>query len=38
MTNKLKQKRKAIPLHDMVALGGEELWLLLIIDLGTRRR
>jgi hypothetical protein len=28
--------KKAVPLHAMVALGGEEVQLLLILDLGTR--
>jgi hypothetical protein len=27
---------KAVPLHAMEALGGEEVYLLLILDLGTR--
>jgi hypothetical protein len=29
-------KAKAVPLHAMQALGGEEVQLLLILDLGTR--
>jgi hypothetical protein len=29
---------KAVPLHTMEALGGEEVQLLLIHDLGTRWR
>jgi hypothetical protein len=27
---------KAVPLHAMEALGGEKVYLLLILDLGTR--
>jgi hypothetical protein len=30
------RKSKTVPLHAMQALGGEEVWLLLIHDLGTR--
>jgi hypothetical protein len=30
------KKSKAVPLHAMEALGGEEVYLLLIHDLGTR--
>jgi hypothetical protein len=29
-------KAKAVPIHAMKALGGEEIQLLLILDLGTR--
>jgi hypothetical protein len=29
-------KGKTIPLHAMEALGGKEVYLLLILDLGTR--
>jgi hypothetical protein len=29
-------KSKAVPLHAMEALGGEDVQLLLILDLGTR--
>jgi hypothetical protein len=29
-------KAKAVPLHTMKGLGGEEVYLLLILDLGTR--
>jgi hypothetical protein len=29
-------KAKAVPLNATKALGGEELWLLLILDLDTR--
>jgi hypothetical protein len=29
-------KSKAVPLHAMVALGGRGVYLLLILDLGTR--
>jgi hypothetical protein len=32
-----KVKKKAVPLHAMEALGGEEVQLLLILDLDTRR-
>jgi hypothetical protein len=32
----LTEESKAVPLHAMVALGGEEVLLLLILDLGTR--
>jgi hypothetical protein len=32
----LKFRFKAVPQHSMMALGGEEVYLLLIIDLGTR--
>jgi hypothetical protein len=30
------KKGKAIPLHATEALGGEEVYLLLILDLGSR--
>jgi hypothetical protein len=30
------KKAKAVPLHAMNALGGVEVYLLLILDLGTR--
>jgi hypothetical protein len=33
----LSRKCKAVPLHAMEALGGEEIYLLLILDLGIRR-
>jgi hypothetical protein len=36
MFNKLWVLAKALPLHAMKALGGEEVQLLLILDLGTR--
>jgi hypothetical protein len=36
-SNKVRgSKSKAVPLHAMEALGGEEIELLLILDLGTR--
>jgi hypothetical protein len=35
-TNPLLGKGKEIPLHAMEALGGEEVYLLLILNLGTR--
>jgi hypothetical protein len=33
----LKTKAKAVPLHATEVLGGEEVQLLLILDLGTKR-
>jgi hypothetical protein len=37
MQNSLLQlNAEAVPLHAMKALGGEEVQLLLILDLGTR--
>jgi hypothetical protein len=34
--SKCESKSKSVPLHAMEALGGEEVYLLLIHDLGTR--
>jgi hypothetical protein len=34
--NVLEEDKKTVPLYAMVALGGEEVYLLLILDLGTR--
>jgi hypothetical protein len=31
-----RHRQKKVPLHAMKALGGEEVWLLLILTLGTR--
>jgi hypothetical protein len=33
---RLKLNAEVIPPHAMKALGGEEIWLLLILDLSTR--
>jgi hypothetical protein len=33
---KQKRKAKTVPLHDRKALGGEEVELLLFLDLGSR--